>query len=107
MHILIATPAFPPFIGGGERHTGTLARHLVDRGHAVTILTSTALKEPDLWRGCGQDVKVETVGSNLKIVRTPIRKMPGGIRGLLAWRKSMVMLSALPGTLAALQTMAK
>ncbi|NCF65584.1 MAG: glycosyltransferase [Chloroflexi bacterium] len=107
MHILIATPAFPPFIGGGERHTGTLARHLVDRGHAVTILTSTALKEPDLWRGCGQDVKVETVGSNLKIVRTPIRKMPGGIRGLLAWRKSMVMLSALPGTIAVLQTMAK
>ncbi len=107
MHILIATPAFPPFVGGGERHTGTLARHLVGRGQTVTVLTSSALQEPDFWLGCGQAVEVESASPKLRVIRVPIRPFPGGFRGLLAWRKSMVLLSALPGTRAALQTMAK
>lgn len=107
MHILIATPAFPPFVGGGERHTGSLVRHLVDRGQIVTVLTSTALAEPDFWQGCGQDVAVEKAEPGLTIIRAPIRPMPGGFRGLLAWRRSMVILSTLPGTTAALQIMAK
>lgn len=107
MHILICTPAFPPFIGGGERHTGTLARHLVDQGQAVTVLTSSALQEPDFWLGCGQSVEIETSGSSLTIIRVPIQPMPGGFRGLLAWRKSMVMLSMLPGTRSMLEKMAE
>ena len=107
MHILICTPAFPPFIGGGERHTGTLARHLVDQGQAVTVLTSSALQEPDFWLGCGQSVEIETSGSSLTVIRVPIQPMPGGFRGLLAWRKSMVMLSMLPGTRSMLEKMAE
>ena len=107
MHILIVTPAFSPFTGGGERHTSALARHLVDRGQKVTVLTSSALQEPDFLQGCGQDVVVEGVGSDMTIIRMPIRPMPGGFRGLLAWRKGMVMLSPLPGTRAALQHMAQ
>lgn len=107
MHILIATPAFPPFIGGGERHTGTLARQLVDGGHAVTVLTSAALKESDFWLGSGQDVTVEEPRPDLTIIRAPIRAMPDGFRGLLAWRKSMVMLSTVPGSLRVLQKMAQ
>ena len=107
MHILIATPAFPPFVGGGERHTGTLARHLVAQGQTVTVLTSSALQEPDFWHGCGQEVVVEEVDARLTVIRAPIRPFPGGFRGLLAWRKSMVMLSTLPGTRPVLQTMAQ
>lgn len=107
MHILIATPAFPPFVGGGERHTGTLARNLVDRGLTVTVLTSQALNEADFWQGCGQDVVVETGPMGLTAIRMPILPVPGGYRGLLAWRKSMVLLSVLPGTMKALQGMAK
>jgi glycogen(starch) synthase len=107
MHILIATPAFPPFIGGGERHTGTLARSLVENGHSVTVLTSAALKEVDFWLGQGQEVEVEEDNPNLRIIRMPIRPTPGGLRGLLAWRKSMVLISKLPGTKTLLQTMAE
>lgn len=107
MHILITTPSFPPFIGGGERYASTLARQLVARGQTVTVLTSAALQESDFWQGCGQDVEVEKAEPGLTIIRTPIRPMPGGFRSLLAWRKCMVLLSAIPGTLAALQTMAE
>jgi glycogen(starch) synthase len=107
MHILIAAPAFPPFIGGGERHTGTLARNLIESGQSVTVLTSAALKESDFWLGVGQAVEVEDVSPDFRIIRTPIKSTPGGFRGLLAWRKSMVLLSKVPGTNNILQTMAK
>ncbi|MFN2116982.1 MAG: glycosyltransferase family 4 protein [Candidatus Promineifilaceae bacterium] len=107
MHILIAAPAFPPFIGGGERHTGTLARNLIERGQSVTVLTSAALKESDFWRGCGQEVEVVEECPNFRIIRMPILPAPGGFRGLLAWRKSMVLLSNLSGTNKILQSMAE
>ncbi len=107
MHILIATPAFPPFIGGGERHTGTLARHIVERGHTVTVFTSSATSEASFWQGCGHDIEADAENSKFTIIHAPIQPMPGGLRGLLAWRKCMVLLSELPGTLGLLQTMAR
>ncbi len=107
MHVLITTPAFPPYIGGGERHTGTLAKNLVGRGHTVTVLTSTAEVESDYWNGRGGHVAAESDGSRLASIRVPIRPMPGGFRGLLAWRKSMVLLSSVPGTTPALFKMAE
>lgn len=107
MHILIATPAFPPFVGGGERHTGTLSKCLAAQGHTVTVLTSSALKESDFWHGRGQDVVIDHNDPNITIVRAPIEPMPGDFRGLLGWRKSMVLLSALPGTNNVLQAMAR
>lgn len=107
MRILIATPAFPPFVGGGERHTRTLARHLIERGQTVTIVTSAALKETDFWLGHGRHVEVATEPTGLTVIRAPIRSLPGGYRGLLTWRKSMVLLSALPGTMRMLQAMAR
>ncbi len=106
MHIVIATPAFPPFVGGGERHTGTLAHNLVARGHSVTVVTSAAEREQDLWQGRGRQVTFEEVRPGLIVIRTPLQPVRGGYRGLLAWRKSMVLLSSLPGTGSTLQAMA-
>ncbi|MDX1418205.1 MAG: glycosyltransferase family 4 protein [Candidatus Promineifilaceae bacterium] len=95
MHILITSPAFPPFIGGGERHVGTLAKCLIENGHAVTVLTSAAVTESDFWQGCGQAVEVEIAATGSTVIRSPIRPIPGGLYGLLAWRKTMILLSAL------------
>ncbi len=106
MHVLLATPAFPPLLGGGERHVGSLAAHLIARGISVTVFTSAALQEPDFWQGTEKEITVEKSDPGLTIIRVPIEPMPGGFRGLLAWRKSMVMLSSLPGTLNTLQKMA-
>jgi glycogen(starch) synthase len=107
MHVLITTPAFPPYLGGGERHTGTLAKNLVGRGHTVTVLTSTAEVESDYWNGRGRHVVTESDDSRLAIIRVPVQPMRGGFRGLLAWRKSMVLLSNMPGTTTILFKMAE
>lgn len=107
MHILITTPAFPPFIGGGERHTGTLARQLILRGHQVSVFTSLAKKESDFWQGAEGKLAIQTDQPGLTVIRTPIKPVPGGWHGLMVWRKSMVLLSVLPGTLGLLKRMAR
>jgi len=98
LHILFITPAFPPFPGGGERYAGALATHLAARGHRITVVTSTAQQEPDMWLGRGFPESSDHSNANPCIIRCPLLSMPGGKRGLLAWRKGMVLLSALPGS---------
>jgi glycosyltransferase involved in cell wall biosynthesis len=40
MRILMVTPAFFPSTGGVEMHVAEVSRRLVERGHAVTVLTT-------------------------------------------------------------------
>ena len=56
--------------------------------------------EEDLWKPGQTTTKeiVEEAVGDLLVYRCPIRNMPGGFLGLLAWRKGMVVLSALPGS---------
>ncbi len=108
MNILYLTPAYPPFPGGGERYVAALAHNLAERGHQLTVVTSAANFEVDFWQG--QQVK-KTSGEKraaIEIIRCPLRPFFGGRRGLLAWRKLMVLLSELPGEqTAVLQQMAR
>lgn len=96
MHIWFVTPAFPPFPGGGERYAHSLARHLLPLGCTITVVTSAARVEPDFWLGA-VDSADTTPQPGLRVVRRPLRPLPGGRVGLLAWRKLMVLLAALPG----------
>ena len=98
LHILFAIPAYPPFPGGGERYAAALATHLAARGHRITVVTSTAQQEPDMWLGRGIQESSDQPYLNPQIIRCPVLPMPGGRRGLLAWRKGMVLLSLLPGS---------
>lgn len=108
MHILFATAAFPPFPGGAEKIAGALATRLAGQGCQVTVVTSAAEEEPDFWLGRGQLIEEENPAVNLRIIRCPIQPMPGGWRGLVAWRNGMALLSALPGSQAgALMRMAR
>ncbi len=97
MRVLFLSPAYPPFPGGGERYVRSLALELVRRGHAVTVVTGGGVRETDFWQGCQGDGqrKVENL-DGIAIYRCPIAAFPGGRAGLLAWRKGMVVLSALP-----------
>lgn len=98
MNILFLTPAFPPFPGGGERYALSLANELTRRGHTITTLTSHAKTERDFWQAGSQPAVVTRNGSaNLQIIRCPVKAVAGGRSALLAWRKMMVLLSALPG----------
>ncbi len=101
MHVAIVTPAYPPLPGGGERYVGALAHGLAARGVGVTVVTSAATAEADLWNGA--TVSDEATASppatlgDVPVIRLPISPFPGRRRGLMLWRKVMVVLSALPG----------
>lgn len=95
LHVVLVSPAYPPLPGGGERYAAALARGLAQAGARVTVVTSAATAETDLWRGTASRSDEEKDG--VRVIRLPIRPMPGGRNGLLAWRKGMVLLSALPG----------
>ncbi|MFZ0545860.1 MAG: glycosyltransferase, partial [Candidatus Promineifilaceae bacterium] len=98
LNLLFLTPAFPPFPGGGEQYALSLANELARRGHAITVLTSSARTERDFWQTASQSAVITREGHpNLKIIRCPLKPIPGGRPGLLLWRKLMVLLSALPG----------
>jgi glycosyltransferase involved in cell wall biosynthesis len=108
LHILFVTAAFPPFPGGAEKIAGALATRLAGQGCQVTVVTSSAKEEPDLWLGRGRLIEEEKPAANVRVIRCPIQPMPGGWRGLVAWRNGMAMLSALPGSQAgALMRMAR
>jgi glycogen synthase len=94
--LLLVTPAFPPFPGGGERYVYALAQQFIERGIAVTAVTSTATRENHLWQGAAT-APTPTLPPNLKLIQLPLAPLPGGWTGLLAWRKLMVLLSLLPG----------
>jgi glycogen(starch) synthase len=99
LHALFATPAYPPFLGGGERFAYSLARELAKNGIKITIVTSAATREQDFWRplsNATEEVKA-SLEEGMQVYRCPTARMPGGFNGLLAWRKAMVVLSSLPG----------
>jgi glycosyltransferase involved in cell wall biosynthesis len=98
MNLLFLTPAFPPFPGGGERYAFSLANELIRRGHTITTLTSTAAAEQDFWLAGSQPADIKTTNQpNFQIIRCPLKPLPGGRPALLLWRKTMVLLSMLPG----------
>ncbi len=108
MRLLFLTPAFPPFPGGGERYVRSLAATLGGQGHVVTAVTSSARLEKDFWQGTYPHEPVYETVDGVEVIRCPVRPFPGGRNALMAWRKAMVLLSALPGNqTAGLQRMAR
>jgi glycosyltransferase involved in cell wall biosynthesis len=99
------TPAYPPFPGGGEHYTRSLAKNLANRGHQITVVTSAAQTESDFWRGTDttEIYRKESEGS-IQVIGLPLKGIIGGYRGLLVWRKAMVVVSSLPGDRSSLLT---
>jgi glycogen(starch) synthase len=97
MRVLLVAPGFPPMIGGGERYAHALAQQLAQAGHTLTVVTSDARAESDFWRTSRPQATSEAQEGPLRVIRCPCRGLPGGRAALLAWRKAMVLLSALPG----------
>lgn len=108
MRVLMLSPAYPPFPGGGERYVRSLAAELARRGHTVTAVTSTAHTEKEFWEGSPEPNPILENQDGITLIRCPVRPFPGGRSGLMAWRKLMVLVSALPGDqTAVLQQMAR
>ena len=99
VRILYVTPAFPPFVGGGERYARDLAIGLSRRGIEIAVVTSNAVTESDLWTGAS-DAIADPCGhgeARLRVRRLTCQGLGLGRAGLLARRKAMVLLSGLPG----------
>lgn len=97
MRILMVSPAYPPFPGGGERYVAALAAELARRGHEVTAVTGAATLEKMLWQGAGPQRPTAVVEEGVTVIRCGLRPFPGGRPALMGWRKAMVMVSMLPG----------
>jgi glycosyltransferase involved in cell wall biosynthesis len=98
LRIALVTPAYPPFPGGGERYVGALARGLAAAGHHITVVAGAATTEADFWNGAPE--RSDEMVDGVRVLRRPVMPSPGGRRGLLLWRKLMVVLSALPAEMA-------
>lgn len=94
MRVTIVSPGFPPLPGGGERYARALALHLAALGCAVTVVAGSAEREAAFWQG--SPTRSFTQDGPLSVHRLPIAPWPGGRSALLAARKAMVLLSALP-----------
>ncbi len=49
MRILITSPIFPPDLGGPSTYVPSIARWLVERGHAVTVVAFCSDPDPQGW----------------------------------------------------------
>jgi len=92
MRLLFLTPTYPPMVDGGGRYVHALAHQLAACGHQVTVVTTDAQQEADLWRPRRLAMTRHEPGA-VRIVRCGTAGLPGGRIGLLAWRKAMVLLS--------------
>lgn len=57
MKIMMLAQSYPPLIGGQERHVGSLAAALVQRGHDVTVVTLATRNLPARETVAGVDVR--------------------------------------------------
>ncbi len=93
-HVLILSPAYPPFHGGGERYTHALVQALAQANSRLrfTVFTSTAVSESDFWHGRGVTPPItEQPHPQITIQRLPLTPWRGGRNALMLWRKLMVV----------------
>ena len=85
-------------LGGGARYARALARQLLRHEHRVTVLTTDARQERDFWerRPVTRGV-LESRDELIRVIHCPVAGFPVGRAALMAWRKAMIVLSALPG----------
>lgn len=83
---------------------GALAQELARRGHEVTAVTSAAALEKNLWQGSPDHQPITAVQEGVIVIRCGLRPFTGGRAALMAWRKLMVLVSALPGNQTAVLT---
>jgi glycosyltransferase involved in cell wall biosynthesis len=67
---------YPPALGGSEAYFARLSRHLVERGHRVTVFTTTAL-DLEAFRGPGRTLPPgTTMVGGVEVRRFPLLRLP-------------------------------
>lgn len=107
MNVLHVVQLYHPVASGAARYFAEIGERLAREGHRVTVLATDAYDLEYLWsaRARRVDSAAET-HHGVRIVRLPVRRLPGPALVYPIIRRLMVELSRLPGTTPLLRRMA-
>lgn len=101
MHFLHVIHRYYPFTGGSEGYVQDLGERLVADGHRVTVLTTDAWDlEHFRVPGCRSIQERDAVHNGVRIVRFPVRRLPGAPRSYDLLRRLTMRLGRFRGATA-------
>jgi len=107
VHVLHVIQRYSPFVGGSEQYFGEIGEQLVREGHRVTVLTTDAWDLDHFWQSGRRTIPDrESEVDGVRVLRFPVRRMPGPPLVYPLLRRGMVELGRLPGTTALLNRLA-
>jgi len=107
LHFLHMVQLYQPVPSGAARYFIEIGSRLVAEGHRVTVLATDAFDLEYLWSPHKRRVEAhEDVYQGVRVLRFPVRRIPGPPIVYPLLRRAMVELSRLPGTTALLRRMA-
>jgi glycosyltransferase involved in cell wall biosynthesis len=107
MNILHVVQLYYPVASGAARYFAEIGERLAREGHRVTVLATDAYDLEHFWApGKRRVERPDETHNGVRIVRLPVRRLPGPRRIYPVVRRLMVEISRLPGTAPLLRRMA-
>jgi glycosyltransferase involved in cell wall biosynthesis len=95
MRVLHISHRFWPAVGGAETYLDEFSRCLAAQGHQVTVATTDALDFELLYTpGRRRIAEREAERDGVRVVRFPVRHLPGSPLAYAGWRRMLWALSA-------------
>jgi glycogen(starch) synthase len=108
MHFLHIVQLYYPVATGAGRYFAEVGERLAREGHRVTVLATDAYDLEYFWNPNRRRVELpEETHNGVRIVRLPVRRIPGPSIVYPILRRLMVELSRLPGSAPLLRRMAR
>ncbi|MFN8501798.1 glycosyltransferase family 4 protein [Kouleothrix sp.] len=107
MHFLHVVQLYHPVASGAARYFAEVGERLAAEGHRVTVLATEAHDLEFFWDARKRRVaSPEETHNGVRIVRLPVRRMPGPPIAYPILRRLMAEISRVPGTAPLLRRMA-
>ena len=108
MHVLHVIQRYYPFVGGSEQYFGEIGEQLVREGHRVTVLTTDAWDLDHFWQAGRRSIpEWESTVNGVRVLRFPVRRLPGPPIVYPVLRRGMLELGRVPGTTPLLNRLAR
>jgi glycosyltransferase involved in cell wall biosynthesis len=108
MHFLHVVQLYYPVATGAGRYFAEIGERLAREGHRVTVLATDAYDLEYFWNPARRRIaQPEETHNGVRIVRLPVRRIPGPPIVYPVLRRLMVELSRLPGSAPLLRGMAQ
>jgi glycogen(starch) synthase len=107
MHILHIVQLYYPVASGAGRYFAEVGERLAAEGHRVTVLSTDAYDLEYFWNPARRRVETpEETHNGVRIIRFPVRRIPGPPIVYPILRRLMVEIGRVPGTAPLLRRMA-